>query len=96
MLDSVKFSQVNFKGSTNLIEQFKEKQNRTEQSGAQNNVTPPQTGAEALSNYNRAAIAQTPVSANIASHILASPKAPKIIAPNFITNAKNIFCNTTV
>lgn len=64
MLDSVKFSQVNFKGSTNLIEQFKEKQNLTEQSGAQNNVTPPQTGAEALSNYNRAAIAQAPASTN--------------------------------
>ena len=26
MLDSVNFSQVNFKGSTNLIEQFKAKQ----------------------------------------------------------------------
>ncbi len=98
MLDSVKFSQVNFKGSTNLIEQFKEKQNLTEQSGAQNNVTPPQTGAEALSNYNRAAIAQTPVSANIKeknveTELLAKfndlkPAEPIKIDQNFMTNFK--------
>ncbi|MBO8431248.1 hypothetical protein IAC76_07665 [Spirochaetes bacterium] len=98
MLDSVKFSQVNFKGSTNLIEQFKEKQNRTEQSGAQNNVTPPQTGAEALSNYNRAAIAQAPASTNnkkknVEAELLAKfsdlkPAEPIKIDQNFMTNFK--------
>ena len=98
MLDSVKFSQVNFKGSTNLIEQFKEKQNLTEQSGAQNNVTPPQTGAEALSNYNRAAIAQTPVSANIKEKNVEAELLAKFsdlkpaellkLDPNFLTNFK--------
>ncbi len=98
MLDSVKFSQVNFKGSTNLIEQFKEKQNLTEQSGAQNNVTPPQTGAEALSNYNRAAIAQAPASTNnkkknVETELLAKfndlkPAEPLKLDPNFLTNFK--------
>lgn len=98
MLDSVKFSQVNFKGSTNLIEQFKEKQNLTEQSGAQNNVTQPQTGAEALSNYNRAAIAQAPASTNnkkknVETELLAKfndlkPAEPLKLDQNFLTNFK--------
>lgn len=101
MLDSVNFSQLNFKGSTNLIEQFKEKQNS---SAVTNPVQPQksevsaQTGAEALANYNRVAISKPeqknlPSEKNIEADLLAKysdlkPAEPIKIDQNFMTNFK--------
>lgn len=95
MVDAINLSQVNFKGSTNLIEQFKAKQS------GNNNVDAPQakpvtaSGAEALSVYNKAGIkpAANQNNTSIEEKVLQefkdlTPAEPKVFDKDFIANFK--------
>lgn len=97
MVDFVNFSQVNFKGSTNLIEQFKAKQAETNTQTAPEAKPITASGAEALSNYNKVAIkpADTkPIAGeNIEEKIIAQiaelkPSEPTKLDKDFVANLK--------
>ena len=97
MVDFVNFSQVNFKGSTNLIEQFKAKQAETNTQTAPEAKPITASGAEALSNYNKVAIkpADTkPIAGeNVEEKVLAQiadlkPAEPTKLDKDFVANLK--------
>lgn len=97
MVDFVNFSQVNFKGSTNLIEQFKAKQAETNAQTAPEAKPITASGAEALSNYNKVAIkpADTkPIAGeNVEEKVLAQiadlkPAEPTKLDKDFLANFK--------
>lgn len=97
MVDFVNFSQVNFKGSTNLIEQFKTKQAETNAQTAPEAKPITASGAEALSNYNKVAIkpADTkPIAGeNVEEKVLAQiadlkPAEPTKLDKDFLANFK--------
>lgn len=97
MVDFVNFSQVNFKGSTNLIEQFKAKQPETNTQSAPEAKPITASGAEALSNYNKVAIkpADTkPIAGeNVEEKVLAQiadlkPAEPTKLDKDFLANFK--------
>lgn len=92
MTNSINFSQINFKGSTNLIEQFKAKQTDvTPQDKPQVPAADTQaSGADALSSYNKAALVpekQAEENVDVSSFDIEPLKA-KVIDKDFIANFK--------
>ena len=97
MVDFVNFSQVNFKGSTNLIEQFKAKQSETNTQSAPEAKPITASGAEALSTYNKITVKPTgtkpATTENIEDKIIAQiaelkPSEPTKLDKDFIANFK--------
>lgn len=96
MTGSINFSQINFQGSTNLLEQFKTKQSSQNNSSAPAAKPLTASAADALANYNKASVITTPdfkPSADKASDIDNSefyiePAKPKSIDKDFIANFK--------
>lgn len=97
MVDFVNFSQVNFKGSTNLIEQFKAKQSETNTQSAPEAKPITASGAEALSTYNKITVKPTgtkpATTENIEDKIIAQiaelkPSEPTKLDNDFIANFK--------
>lgn len=97
MVDFVNFSQVNFKGSTNLIEQFKAKQPETNTQSAPEAKPITASGAEALSTYNKITVKPTgtkpATTENIEDKIIAQiaelkPSEPTKLDKDFIANFK--------
>ena len=97
MVDFVNFSQVNFKGSTNLIEQFKAKQPETNTQSAPEAKPITASGAEALSTYNKITVKPTgtkpATTENIEEKIVAQvtdikPSEPTKLDKDFIANFK--------
>lgn len=97
MVDFVNFSQVNFKGSTNLIEQFKAKQPETNTQSAPEAKQITASGAETLSTYNKITVKPTDTkpatTENIEDKIIAQiaelkPSEPTKLDKDFIANFK--------
>lgn len=99
MVDAISFSQINFKGSSNLIAQFKEKQKLNTSAGSEKSADfEKRTGADALSNYNKVAVVNTSSvassqPANFEAELLAKfsdlkPSETKKFDENFIANFK--------
>ena len=97
MVDFVNFSQVNFKGSTNLIEQFKAKQPETNTQSAPEAKPITASGADALSTYNKITVKPTgtkpATTENIEDKIIAQiadlkPAEPTKLDKDFLANFK--------
>lgn len=97
MVDFVNFSQINFEGSTNLIEQFKAKQAETNTQSAPEAKPITASGAEALSTYNKITVKPTgtkpATTENIEDKIIAQiaelkPAEPTKLDKDFLANFK--------